>query len=77
MQSLSNAFNHASGIDTNLSFWLLLWMLFIDDDRQNREKEQRRKRLASKEPPHRRPLPKCPAPKPAFGKRRSPAPRPF
>ena len=77
MQSLSIAFNRASGIDTNFSFWLLLWMLFIDDDRQDREKEQRRERLASKQPPRRRPQPKYPAPKPAIGKRKPSAPAPF
>jgi hypothetical protein len=77
MQSLSNAFNRASGIDTNFSFWLLLWMLFIDDDRQNREKEQRRKRLASKQPPRKRHRTDWLEPEPRFRKPKPPAPRPF
>jgi hypothetical protein len=45
MFSIKTTFNHAAfghpGSDT---FWLLIWILFIIDDRQRREQERRKKR---------------------------------
>ena len=45
MESLKPVFARASGQNTGFSiFWMLVWAVAIDDDRQRREKEQREKR---------------------------------
>ena len=44
------------------AFWMLVWAIATDDDRQSREQERRRKCEAAKEPPRRPTPPAGPTP---------------
>ena len=51
MQPLSPAFARATVPDQcSSTFWMLLWIIVLDDTRQRRERERRRRRQAYAQP---------------------------
>lgn len=54
MISISLTFTRATGatepVFTSFTFWMLVFAIAIDDDRQHREKERRRKRDLAQQP---------------------------
>ena len=62
MISIKTAFGRAASGDSGIStFWLLVWAIVIDDDRQRRDK-RRNKRGPQAQPPHRPKPPAGPCP---------------
>lgn len=75
MLSLTTTFNRATVSHRDFAFFLLLWLIFIDNDRKHREEEQLRKWQASRQPRAKRHRTDAPALR--YRKPKPPAPRPF